>query len=132
MFSSMLNNPLIELNNQRRDVLADLRQEIALWLSKPNRTQKLLADRSGISQTMLCDVLANKRGCSPETYEALTKALRSSGAKIVGLQEYGKRIAKEMKLNEHNMEVTRTRHAEQLSKRTTVNNLARLRGEQTL
>jgi hypothetical protein len=108
------NNPLIQLNNHRRDVLAELRQEIALWLSKPNHTQKLLASRSGISQTMLCDILANKRGCSFDTYEALTKALRSSGAKIVGLQEFGRKVNKEMQLNEHNMEVTHQRHVEEL------------------
>ena len=109
-------NPLIQLNNQRRDVLAELRQEIALWLSKPNRTQKLFASRSGISQTMLCDILANKRGCSPDVYENITKALRSSGAKIVGEQRFGKLVGGETELTPEAIEMFENKHNEDHSK----------------
>jgi hypothetical protein len=105
-------NPLIQLNNQRRDVLAELRQEIALWLSKPNRTQKILASRSGISQTMLCDILANKRGCSPDTYENIVKALRSSGNKIVGEQRFGKLIGGETELTPEAIEMFENKQTE--------------------
>jgi hypothetical protein len=101
-----------------------LRQQIDVWLtSRPNRSQKLLASRAGISTTTLNDILQCRRGCSPETYEAITKALKSSGAKIVGLQEYGQPVGEEMKLNEHNMEVTRQRHVEELANRQRVNSV---------
>jgi hypothetical protein len=112
----MLNNPLIQLNNQRRDVLAELRQEIALWLSKPNRTQKILASRCGISQTMLCDILASKRGCSPDTYENIIKALRSSGTKIVGEQRFGKRVGGETELTPEALEMFENKQTENHSK----------------
>jgi hypothetical protein len=129
----MFNNPLIQLNQERHDVLEGLRQQIDVWLtSHPNRSQKLLASRAGISTTTLNDILQCRRGCSSDTYEAITKALNSSGAKIVGLQEFGKKIGKEMKLNAHNMEATKKRHTEELANRQRVNNLARFRQEQTL
>ncbi len=102
----MFNNPLIQLNQEHHDVLEGLRQQIDVWLtSHPNRSQKLLASRAGISTTTLNDILQCRRGCSPDTYDAITK--NSSGAKIVGLQEFGKKIGKEMKLNAHNMEATK-------------------------
>jgi hypothetical protein len=130
---SMFTNPLLQLNRERHDVLEELRTQIDVWLtSHPNRSQKLLASRAGISTTTLNDILQCRRGCSTEVYEAITKALNSSGAKIVGLQEFGKKIGREMKLDERNMEVTRTRHIQELANRQRVNNLARLRGEQTL
>jgi len=112
-------NPLLNLdrdyNKGKRDVLAGLRSEIELWLTKPNHTQDVLAKRSGISPQMLCDVLANRRGCSPDTYEKIVTALRANGNRITGLQENGRKVGKSMELNEANMTATYARHDKQLS-----------------
>ena len=62
---------------------------------------------------MLSDILSNRRGCSPETSEKISNALRSSGARITGLQENGHKIGKSMQLNLDNMAAIHLRHDKQ-------------------
>ena len=107
-------NPLTELNNQKTDVLESLRAETDLWLTKPTHTQVLLAKRAGMPPQMLNDIIQHRRGCSPETFEKIVKAIRSSGARIVGLQEGGHKVRKKMELNDANMTATYERHNKQL------------------
>ena len=63
---------------------------------------------------MLNDIIQHRRGCSPETFEKIVKAIRSSGARIVGLQEGGHKVGKTMQLNDANMAATYARHNDQL------------------
>jgi hypothetical protein len=107
-------NPLIQLNHQKSDVLESLRGEIDFWLTQPNHSQKLLATRAGMSPQMLNDIIQHRRGCSPETYEKIVKAIRSNGNRIVGLQESGHKVGKSMELNDGNMAATYARHNDQL------------------
>jgi hypothetical protein len=88
-------NPLIQLNNQRNDILESLRGAIDLWLSQPsqpNRTQVMLAKRAGMPPQMLNDIIQRKRGCSPETFEKITKALGSNGTRFVNAQRFGQAV----------------------------------------
>jgi hypothetical protein len=111
-------NPLIQLNHQRNDVLEGLRAEIDLWLSQRNHTQKLLATRANLSPQVLNDVIQHRRSVGPEMYEKLAKAIRSNGARIVGLQEMGQKVGKSMRLDESKMTVTYERHNKQLRELT--------------
>jgi plasmid maintenance system antidote protein VapI len=85
-------NPLIQLNNQRNDILESLRGAIDLWLQQPNRTQVMLATRAGMPPQMLNDIIQRRRGCSPETFEKITKALGSNGTRFVNAQRFGQPV----------------------------------------
>src|ERR1700730_16719075 len=99
-------NPLLKLTQdfeaQQNDLLVALRQEIESWLSKPNRTQQLLASRAGISYQMLNDVIKCRRGCSPDTFESIVKALKNSnpsGVRFTKIQTLGRPLKGDLNLD---------------------------------
>ena len=102
-------NPFIQLNHQKSDILEGLRGEIDLWLSRPNHTQKLLATLAGISPQVLNDVIQHRRGCGPDMYEKIVKALRSHGNRIVGAQVFGQPV-EGLTLDNPTMEIFETEH----------------------
>jgi hypothetical protein len=85
-------NPLIQLDHQRNDILESLRGEIGFWLSQPNHTQKLLAERAGMLPQVVNDIIQHRRGCNPVNYEKLVKAIRSGGTRHVNGQRFGQPV----------------------------------------
>ena len=108
-------NPLSELSRQRLDVLDVLRRDVEVWLSAPSaikRTQKLLAQRAGISNQMLSDVLAGSRGLKADTYDRVVAALKSSGATITHYSTMGRVIDGDLQLSPEEMETFNREHTE--------------------
>ena len=109
-------NPLSELNRQRLDVLDVLRRDVEVWLSAPSaikRTQSLLAQRAGISNQMLSDVLAGSRGLKADTYDRLIVALKSSGATITNYSTMGRVFDGDLQLSPEEMETFNQEYTEQ-------------------
>ena len=132
-FSNKLTSSLENLDG----AVDSLRQETNQWLRTQGIKQNAVAELLGVSEAFFSKFLSGEKDISAKTYAKLSylvgkKLELNTGARIVGLQEFGKKVGQELPLHARNMQITRERHTEELANRQRANNLARLRGEQTL
>jgi predicted XRE-type DNA-binding protein len=132
-FSNRLTSSLENLDG----AVDRLRQETNIWLKTQGVKQNTVPGLLGVSEAFFSKFLSGEKDISAKTYAKLSYLVANNlelnaGARIIGLQEFGKKVGQELPLHARNMQITRERHTEELANRQRVNNLARLRGEQTL